>query len=92
MMDIWYDDVSLNENLDFLTQYPALEELRLDGNQITEIRFASSLSNLKRLSLNDNYITELTPLNQLEHLEFLDIRKNPITTTMEADDSIRILK
>ena len=92
MMDIWYDDVSLNENLDFLTQYPALEELRLDGNQITEIRFASSLSNLKRLSLNDNYITELTPLNQLEHLEFLDIRKTPITTTMEADDSIRILK
>lgn len=92
MMDIWYDDVSLNENLDFLTQYPALEELRLDGNQITEIRFASSLSNLKHLSLNDNYITELTPLNQLEHLEFLDIRKNPITTTMEADDSIQILK
>lgn len=92
MMDIWYDDVSLNENLDFLTKYPALEVLRLDKNQITEIQFASSLSNLKRLSLNDNYITELTPLNQLEHLEFLDIRKNPITTTMEADDSIQILK
>ncbi len=92
MMDIWYDDVSLNENLDFLTKYPALEVLRLDKNQITEIQFASSLSNLKRLSLNDNYITELTPLNQLEYLEFLDIRKNPITTTMEADDSIQILK
>ena len=34
MMDIWYDDVSLNENLDFLTKYPALEVLRLDSNPV----------------------------------------------------------
>ncbi len=55
MMDIWYDDVSLNENLDFLTKYPALEVLRLDKNQITEIQFASSL-------IHANGLAKQTPI------------------------------
>lgn len=92
MMDIWYDDVSLDEHLDFLSNYPGLEKLYLDGNQITDIQFAASLSNLTHFSLKNNYVTELTPLNRLEFLQFLDIRTNPITSTIEAGDSIQILK
>ena len=92
MTDIWYDDVSLSEHVDFLTKYPNLERLCLDGNQLTEIGFAAGLPKLTYLSLNNNYVTELSALHQVEDLKYLDIRMNPITSTIENDESIVILK
>ncbi|MBP3394455.1 MAG: hypothetical protein J6M38_08045, partial [Lentisphaeria bacterium] len=32
MVDMWYDDVSLKDHLDFLKNFPNLEELYLDGS------------------------------------------------------------
>ncbi len=92
MTDIWYDDVSLNEHVDFLTKYPNLERLCLDGNQLTGIEFAAGLPKLTYLSLNNNYVTELSALHQVEDLRYLDVRMNPITSTIENDESIVILK
>lgn len=92
MTDIWYDDVSLDAHTDFLTHYPSLQRLYLDGNQLTDIRFAASLPELTHLGLNDNYITELSPLNQALKLEYLDIRTNPITSSIEVDEKVQILK
>ncbi|MDE7013841.1 MAG: leucine-rich repeat domain-containing protein [Kineothrix sp.] len=92
MTDIWYDDVSLDEHIGFLSNYPNLEVLYLDGNQLTNIQFASTLHRLTTFSIKDNYITDLSPLHQAENLEYLDIRTNPITSTIENDDSILILK
>lgn len=92
MTDIWYDDVSLDENISFLSNYPNLEELYLDGNQLTNIQFASALHKLTTFSIKDNYITDLSPLHQAENLKYLDIRTNPITSTIENDGSILILK
>lgn len=92
MTDIWYDDVSMDENIQFLTHYPGLRELYLDGNQITGVSFAAGLKELQRLGINNNYVTDLTPLNQLEKLEYLDIRQNPVSTTIEAGDSVEIVK
>lgn len=92
MTNVWYDDVSLDAHTDFLTKYPGLEELYLDGNQLTNINFASSLKNLTHLGLNNNYITELSPLNQAENLKYLDIRMNPISSTIETDENVQILR
>lgn len=92
MTNLWYDDVSLADHVDFLTNYPNLEKLYLDGNQLTDINFAAQLHQLTHLSLNNNYITELSPLNQAEHLKYLDIRMNPITETIENNEKILILK
>lgn len=92
MTDIWYDDVALDGNTDFLANYPGLEELYLDGNQLTNINFAASLPRLTHLGINNNYVTELSPLNQVEGLEYLDIRQNPISSTIESDGTIQILK
>lgn len=92
MSDIWYDDVSLDEHISFLSNYPNLEELYLDGNQLTSIQFASNLHQLTMFSIKDNYITDLSPLHQAENLKYLDIRTNPITSTIENDGSILILK
>ncbi len=92
MTDLWYDDVALDGNTDFLTNYPNLEELYLDGNQLTDISFAASLKKLTHLGINNNYVTELSPLNQAENLKYLDIRQNPINSTIEADGDVEILK
>ncbi len=92
MTNIWYDDVTLDDHTDFLTRYPSLKKLYLDGNQLTHIRFAASLKNLTHLGLNNNYVTELSPLNQVEHLEYLDIRMNPVNGTVEAGDTLTVLK
>lgn len=92
MTDIWYDDVSLDEHISFLSNYPNLETLYLDGNQLTTIQFASALHKLTAFSIKDNYVTDLSPLHQAENLKYLDIRTNPITSTIENDGSILILK
>ena len=92
MMNVWYDDVSLDENIKFLTNYPSLKELYLDGNQLTDVSFATELKELERLGLCNNYITDLTPLNQSEKLAYLDIRQNPVNGTIEARNLVEILQ
>lgn len=92
MMNVWYDDVSLDENSNFLTNYPGLKELYLDGNQLTDVSFATELKELERLGLCNNYITDLTPLNQSEKLAYLDIRQNPVNGTIEARNLVEILQ
>ena len=92
MVDVWYDDVSFDEYKDFLTHFPNLEELNLDGNQLTDIGFVSSLNQLKSLSIYDNYVTDLTPLNQVGHLKYLDVRKNPVSSVPGGDEGMVILQ
>lgn len=92
MTDIWYDDVILDGHTDFLTRYPGLERVYLDGNQLTDVQFAASLKNLTHLGMRNNYVTDLSPLNQAENLKFLDIRENPVNSTIETDGKVEILK
>ncbi len=92
MTDLWYDDVALDGHTDFLTKYPGLTRLYLDGNQLTGISFAASLKNLTHLGIRNNYVTELSPLDQAESLEFLDIRENPISGTVASDGKVEILR
>lgn len=92
MTDLWYDDVVFDSHTDFLTNYPGLEKLYLDGNQLTNVQFAASLKNLTHLGIKNNYVTELSPLNQAENLRFLDIRENPVSATIETDKKTEILR
>ena len=82
----------MDEHTGFLKLYPNLEELDLDGNQLTNIQFASDLKKLTRLSLNNNYVTDLAPLNQVEGLKYLDIRQNPVSSMPEADGEMEIVR
>ena len=92
MRNVWYDDMSLDEYTDFLKNYPNLEELFLDGNQLTNIEFVSALKKLTHLGLSNNYVTDLTPLNQAESLCYLDIRQNPIQRMPESGEEIEIVR
>lgn len=90
--DVWYDDVSMDENIRFLTHFPGLQELYLDGNQLTDIQFAAELKSLERFSINNNYVTDLGPLNQAENLKYLDVRQNPINNSIDAGDSVEVIR
>lgn len=92
IMDVWYDDVTMDEHTGFLKLYPNLEELDLDGNQLTNIQFVSDLKKLTRLGLNNNYVTDLAPLNQVEGLRYLDIRQNPVSSMPEAGGELEIVR
>ncbi len=92
MMDIWYDDMSFDEHTDFLKLYPNLEELFLDGNQLTNIRFASELKKLTHLGIGNNYVADLAPLNQAESLRYLDIRQNPVNSLPEVGKEVEIVR
>ncbi len=92
MTDAWFDDVSFDEHKEFLMNYPGLEVLYLDGNQLTDIQFVTALKNLTHLGIQDNYVTDLSALNQLEKLQYLDIRMNPISKGVDANENVRILE
>jgi hypothetical protein len=62
-----------------LMHFPYLEELRLDGNQITDLAPLGRLTNLRELYLVSNQITDLTPLSTLTNLRRLDVSSNQIT-------------
>ncbi len=92
MTDAWFDDVSFDEHKEFLMNYPGLEVLYLDGNQLTDIQFVTALKNLTHLGIQDNYVTDLSALNQLEKLQYLDIRMNPVSKGVDANENVRILE
>lgn len=92
MSSIWYDDVELNDHLDFLGKFPNLEELYLTGNGLTDLEFVSSLESLTRLDVSDNAITDLAPLMQANALIWLDIRDNPAKGAEKLDAAVEIIQ
>jgi small GTP-binding protein len=58
-----------------------LEDLNLNGNQLTELPPAiAQLSNLQSLNLNNNELTELPPaIAQLSNLQTLNLNNNELT-------------
>lgn len=92
MSNIWYDDVTFSEHMDFLFKFPNMEELYLDTNQLTDINFVSNLKKLAKLSLRDNYVTDLGPLSQLENLTWLNISDNPVGDVGDMGDSVKIIQ
>lgn len=92
IVNAWYDDVVLDEHLDFLEKFPNLEELYLDSNELTNLEFTRNLKKLSRLSVKDNYITDLSPLVQAEYLTYLNISENPVGEWESADDDVEVIQ
>jgi internalin A len=59
-------------------QLSSLTELKLDGNQIRDIKPLASLPHLTDLNLENNQIKDIKPLASLTHLTDLNLDKNQI--------------
>lgn len=85
-----WDDVELEENIDFLTRFTGLKELYLAGNGLTDISFAGQMPTLEVLDISENYITELRPLMGLPSLKKVICADNPLTDKNVLGDSVVI--
>ena len=65
--------------LDGITQLPALVELDLEGNRISDLLPLAGLTSLKRLRLGDNQIRDIGPLSNLTMLMELQLAINQIS-------------
>jgi hypothetical protein len=61
------------EELDFgfLTHYPGVKRLYLDGCDLTDISFVSGMEDLRQCSFQDNHIEDLSPLTSCRKLELV---------------------
>lgn len=75
------------KDLNYLT---SLQQLWLDGNQITEIKGLNELTNLEVLFLNGNQITMIDGLDNLSHLKILNLDRNQITEIKGLDKLLNL--
>ncbi len=74
-------DVQTEEALDFgfLSHYPNVKRLYLDGCELAEISFVSELEDLRVCSLQDNELQDLSPLLACKKLEKISVDKEAAT-------------
>lgn len=87
-----YDKVTLDENTDFLKNFPGLVSLSLADNMLTQLNFAPVLVNLEALDINENYVTKLRPLEALPKLKEVNCAGNPVENYRVLNDSVLIIK
>jgi len=61
-----------------LTNLYILENINLENNKLTKIKYFDNLPLLKNLKLNDNYIEHVIPLNKFNKLNYLNLSNNNI--------------
>lgn len=86
-----WDDVVLEEHIDFLKKFPKLKELSLRENELTELSFADEMFSLEILDVSENYITQLDPLAKLPSLQKVICAGNPIADENVLADSVVVI-
>ena len=86
-----WDDVVLNEHLDFLTHYQGLRTLSIADNDLTGIEFAASLPQMEKIDLSENYVTDLKPLSALPSLREVDCTGNPISNYRVVGEKVSLI-
>ena len=87
-----WDEVTLDEHMDFLKKFPELKELYVRGNGLTDLSFAEGLSALQVLDISENYITQLRPLAGLPSLQKVICADNPLINEKVLKDSVLIIR
>ncbi len=86
-----YDEVVLADHIDFVNKFPNLEELHVQGNQLTDVSFAESLPQLTRLDITNNYVTDLRPLQKLTKLETVWCGENSISQGTDLGEGVNVV-
>ncbi len=86
-----YDEVAMADHIGFVNKFPNLEELYLQGNKLTDVTFAESLSQLIKLDVTNNYITDLRPLQKLTRLETVWCGENSISQGTDLGEDVNVV-
>ena len=86
-----YDEVAMADQIGFVTKFPNLEELYLQGNKLTDVTFTESLPQLTKLDVTDNYITDLRPLQKLIKLETVWCGENSISQGADLGEDVNVV-
>lgn len=86
-----YDDVALEDHLDFFSRFPSLKELYLRENGLTDLSFAEQIPTLEVLDISNNYITRLSPLTGLPSLRKVICWDNPLESTEGLGDNVVVI-
>ena len=76
-----------NTDVTFLASFTALYELRLGGNEISELGFLEDLTAINSLWLSSNNISDITELQNLTNLRHLVLDQNSITDIQPLVDN-----
>lgn len=90
--NIYYDDVNLTDNLDFLSHFKNLKVLSIENNKLTDVEFIAFLDNLEYLSVAGNDIISIAPLNGHNNLKIVDCTDNPSDDYEILDSQIQIIE
>lgn len=92
MTTVYYNEVSLDEHMDFVKKFPGLKELYIGKNELTDLSFTEDLHALEVLDITDNYITQLRPLAELPSLRKVICPGNPLKNEKVLKDSVLIIE
>lgn len=92
MTTVYYNEVSLDEHMDFVKKFPGLKELYIGKNKLTDLSFIEDLHALEVLDITDNYITQLRPLAELPSLRKVICPGNPLKNEKVLKDSVLIIE
>ncbi len=87
MTDVYWDDVFIKDQLDFLGNFPNLKRLDIADNEITDLEFVGSLVNLEEINFADNYVTDMRALASIPTLRLVKCSGNPISNLRVLDES-----
>lgn len=73
-----WDKLNLTECMDFLSNFPNLKELSLEGNELQKLNFLKGLDKLEKLNITNTYVNDVSLLNSLPKLRELTCGENPI--------------
>lgn len=90
--NIWYDDVSLLDNLDFLKHYKNLKHLSINNNKLVDVSFAKELTTLEYLSVEGNDIVDISSLASHPSLKVVNCKDNPSDDYESIGSGIEIIK
>lgn len=86
-----WDDVALEEHIDFLKKFSELKELYLSENGLMDLNFAAEMTSLEVLDISENYITDLKPLAGLPSLQRVICAGTPIENENVLRDSVVVI-
>lgn len=86
-----YDKIDLDQKISFLKNFPNLEELYIQENEITSVEFTKYLPNLRKLDITNNYVTDLRPLAELPNLDTVWCAENSISQGLDLGENVIVV-